>query len=405
MRSPSPNRRKWSSPTKKRRSPVNATHARTPNRVAPSFEVWGLSPQLTSASAYWFLEAAPETAGEESDQRSPRGRRMSDEAAARAGVESIGRRRARDGRGAAAGQAAGPVWEFERDLVAGAVMGGAVHTVVAPIERVKLLLQTQDGNAALLGRARRFRGFADCVARTVRDEGLLSLWRGNGTGVIRYYPSVALNFSLKDLYRNILKDAGTSADDKLASIALTNFFAGAAAGCTTLVLIYPLDIAHTRLAADIGRTDTRQFRGIRHFIQTIYKKNGIRGIYRGLPASLHGMVVHRGLYFGGFDTAKDVLVPLESPLWQRWITAQAVTSMAGLISYPLDTVRRRMMMQSGMEVQMYSSTLDCWRKIYRLEGVRSFYRGALSNIFRSTGAAAILVLYDEVKKFMDRGRL
>jgi hypothetical protein len=81
--------------------------------------------------------------------------------------------------------------------VAGAVMGGAVHTVVAPIERVKLLLQTQDGNAALLGRGRRFRGFADCVARTVRDEGVLSLWRGNGTGVIRYYPSVALNFSLK----------------------------------------------------------------------------------------------------------------------------------------------------------------------------------------------------------------
>jgi solute carrier family 25 (mitochondrial adenine nucleotide translocator), member 4/5/6/31 len=118
---------------------------------------------------------------------------MSEEAATtRAGVEeSIGRRR--DGGRAAAGR----VWEFERDLVAGAVMGGAVHTVVAPIERVKLLLQTQDGNVALLGRARRFRGFFDCVARTVRDEGVLSLWRGNGTAVIRYYPSVALNFSLK----------------------------------------------------------------------------------------------------------------------------------------------------------------------------------------------------------------
>uniref|UniRef100_A0A0D3GA99 Serine aminopeptidase S33 domain-containing protein n=1 Tax=Oryza barthii TaxID=65489 RepID=A0A0D3GA99_9ORYZ len=254
-------------------------------------------------------------------------------------------------------------------------------------------------------RPKLFRGFADCVARTVRDEGVLSLWRGNGTAVIRYYPSVALNFSLKDLYRSILKDAGTSADNKFSSIALTNFIAGAAAGCTTLVLIYPLDIAHTRLAADIGRTDTRQFRGICHFVQTIYNKNGIRGIYRGLPASLQGMVVHRGLYFGGFDTAKDVMVPLDSPLWQRWVTAQAVTSMAGLISYPLDTVRRRMMMQSGMDVQMYSSTLDCWRKIYKVEGIKSFYRGALSNMFRSTGAAAILVLYDEVKKFMDRGRL
>ena len=95
---------------------------------------------------------------------------------------------------------------------------------------------------------------------------------------------------LQDLYRSILKDAGTSSDIKFTSIALSNFLAGAAAGCTTLVLIYPLDIAHTRLAADIGRTDTRQFRGIRHFIQTIYKTNGIRGIYRGLPASLQGMV-------------------------------------------------------------------------------------------------------------------
>uniref|UniRef100_A0A0E0A250 ADP/ATP translocase n=1 Tax=Oryza glumipatula TaxID=40148 RepID=A0A0E0A250_9ORYZ len=341
---------------------------------------------------------------------------MSEEAAAAAAAagaagveESIGRRRSRRGGGGdgvgMGAAAAARVWEFERDLVAGAAMGGAVHTVVAPIERAKLLLQTQDGNAALLGRARRFRGFADCVARTVRDEGMLSLWRGNGTAVIRYYPSVALNFSLKDLYRSILKDAGTSADNKFSSIALTNFIAGAAAGCTTLVLIYPLDIAHTRLAADIGRTDTRQFRGICHFVQTIYNKNGIRGIYRGLPASLQGMVVHRGLYFGGFDTAKDVMVPLDSPLWQRWVTAQAVTSMAGLISYPLDTVRRRMMMQSGMDVQMYSSTLDCWRKIYKVEGIKSFYRGALSNMFRSTGAAAILVLYDEVKKFMDRGRL
>ncbi|RRT48333.1 hypothetical protein B296_00032020 [Ensete ventricosum] len=72
-----------------------------------------------------------------------------------------------------------------------------VHTVVAPIERAKLLLQTQESNAALLGRGRRFRGMIDCLARTVREEGVLSLWRGNGTSVLRYYPSVALNFSLK----------------------------------------------------------------------------------------------------------------------------------------------------------------------------------------------------------------
>ncbi|KAF3505001.1 hypothetical protein F2Q69_00043856 [Brassica cretica] len=93
----------------------------------------------------------------------------------------------------------------------------------------------------------------------------------------------------------------------------------------------------------------------------------------------------------------------ELALWKRWVLAQGVTTSAGLASYPLDTVRRRIMMQSGIEHPMYSSTLDCWKKIYRVEGLASFYRGALSNMFRSTGSAAILVFYDEVKKFLNWG--
>lgn len=215
-------------------------------------------------------------------------------------------------------------------------------------------------------------------------------------------------FHLQDLYKNILRNSN-SGDGALVSGPSANFIAGAAAGCTTLIIIYPLDIAHTRLAADIGRNEARQFRGFYHFLTTIRKKDGVRGIYKGLPASLQGMVVHRGLYFGGFDTMKEILSAEESKpeaaLWKRWIAAQAVTTSAGLLSYPLDTVRRRMMMQSGLERPMYHNTLDCWKKIYRTEGVASFYRGALSNMFRSTGAAAILVLYDEVKKLMNYGRL
>ncbi|MBA0777682.1 hypothetical protein Gotri_005673 [Gossypium trilobum] len=357
--------------------------------------------------------------------------------------------------------------------------GGGLKPASGP---AKLLLQTQESNLAIVaGGRRKFKGMLDCIFRTVKEEGILSLWRGNGSSVLRYYPSVALNFSLKatnplgmdkliglisiaqpplgafllmlrfslkmklfvlligfgiqefladlmeqgnvsailsgyefrgnlkenDLYKNILRN-GYSEGGHVFSGASANFIAGAAAGCTTLILIYPLDIAHTRLAADIGRSNVRQFRGIYHFLSTIREKDGIQGIYRGLPASLQGMIVHRGLYFGGFDTIKEILSEeskTELTLWKRWVVAQAVTTSAGLLSYPLDTVRRRMMMQSGLEQPMYHSTLHCWKTIYRTEGVSSFYRGALSNIFRSTGAAAILVLYDEVKKFMKWGGL
>eukprot|EP00249_Psilotum_nudum_P016070 c25643_g1_i1 orf=444-1481(-) len=296
-----------------------------------------------------------------------------------------------------------PVWmDFARDFLAGAVMGGVAHTIVAPIERAKLLLQTQESNMSIMtGKQKRYNGMLDCIVRIAREEGVRSLWRGNGSSVLRYYPSVALNFSFKDLYRTILTSGRRNED--ILSTAWCNFLAGAAAGCTALIVVYPLDIAHTRLAADIGRSESRQFTGLLHFMNTIYRKDSLRGLYRGLPASIHGMIVHRSVYFGGFDTAKDFMSKDSGypPFWKRWLMAQAVTTSAGLISYPLDTVRRRMMMQAGLERQMYADTLDCWKRIYKLEGIRSFYRGAVSNMFRGTGSALILVLYDEVKNFMN----
>jgi len=283
----------------------------------------------------------------------------------------------------------------------GAIMGGVAHTIVAPVERAKLLLQTQDSNMVVTnGKHPRYKGLMDCIVRIARDEGILSLWRGNTSSVLRYYPSLAFNFAFKDFYRSLLTSGETFKAGTL-SRAPANFLAGAMAGCTSLVFVYPLDIAHTRLAADIGHGEARQFQGLLHFIRTIYKKDGFKGLYRGFPASVQGMVVHRSVYFGGFDTAKDLFSQdMYLSFWKRWLIAQAVTTSAGLISYPLDTVRRRIMMQAGIEKHMYDSTLDCWKKIYSTEGVLAFYKGAVTNMVRGTGAALILVLYDEIRNYM-----
>jgi solute carrier family 25 (adenine nucleotide translocator) protein 4/5/6/31 len=205
---------------------------------------------------------------------------------------------------------------------------------------------------------------------------------------------------MQDFYR-LLLTSGKPYEVGTLSRAPANFLAGAMAGCTSLVFMYPLDIAHTRLAADIGCGKARQFHGLLHFLQTIYHKDGLRGVYRGFPASVQGMVVHRSVYFGGFDTAKDLFSKdTYLSFWQRWVIAQGVTTSAGLISYPLDTVRRRMMMQAGLEKNMYNSTLDCWKKIYSAEGVMGFYKGAVTNMVRGTGAALILVLYDEIHNYV-----
>lgn len=92
--------------------------------------------------------------------------------------------------------------------------------------------------------------------------------------------------------------------------------------------------------------------------------------------------------------------PKKTPLYISWAIAQVVTTIAGIVSYPMDTVRRRMMMQSGVKKseQIYKSTLHCWAVIAKSEGMGAFFKGAFSNVLRGTGGAFVLVLYDEIKK-------
>lgn len=134
-----------------------------------------------------------------------------------------------------------------------------------------------------------------------------------------------------------------------------------------------------------------------------------------------------------------------------------MTAAAGVLSYPFDTVRRRLMMQvraehavrellgsllgacgtcagAGIAVgpavavgaspsalpcrllilpppplpaapqaggeRQYSGTLDCWRKVAANEGMGAFFKGALSNVLRGAGGAFVLVrLWDAVVAF------
>lgn len=70
------------------------------------------------------------------------------------------------------------------------------------------------------------------------------------------------------------------------------------------------------------------------------------------------------------------------------------------MSYPGDTLKRKMMMQSLKAEKMYDSTWDCIKKTYKREGLHGFWKGAYSNILRGIGSSICLVLYDEIQKIM-----
>lgn len=120
-------------------------------------------------------------------------------------------------------------------------------------------------------------------------------------------------------------------------------------------------------------------------------------------------VPYRGIYFGGFATLKSIFMakPEQNTVFRRWLIAQFVTTAAQALVYPLDTVRRRLMLSgevrpnyTGPMTPRYKNTLHCFTSVVGEEGFRVLYNGFGVNLLRSFGGALCLALYDTLYTFM-----
>merc|ERR1712100_724154 len=172
---------------------------------------------------------------------------------------------------------------FMMNFLAGGVSAAVSKTIVAPIERVKLLLQVQYANPNI-PKEQQYSGIGDCFSRVVAEQGVLALWRGNLANVIRYFPTQALNFACKDTYKKYLCPYNPKTEP--VKFFMGNMASGGAAGATSLCFVYPLDFARTRLAADVGSADgKREFNGLADCLKKIFAKDGLSGLYQGFGIS------------------------------------------------------------------------------------------------------------------------
>eukprot|EP00775_Hariotina_reticulata_P003774 gene3774-4033_t len=292
---------------------------------------------------------------------------------------------------------------FFVDFMMGGVSAAVSKTAAAPIERVKLLIQNQDEMIKQGRLASPYKGIGDCFGRTIKDEGFAALWRGNTANVIRYFPTQALNFAFKDYFKRTL--GFNKERDGYWWWFAGNMASGGAAGATSLAFVYSLDYARTRLANDAksakkGGGD-RQFNGLVDVYKKTIASDGVAGLYRGFVISCVGIIVYRGLYFGMYDSLKPVVLTgnLADNFLASFLLGWGITIGAGLASYPIDTVRRRMMMTSGQAVK-YKSSIDCFQQVVRNEGVKSLFKGAGANILRAVAGAGVLSGYDQMQMIM-----
>jgi solute carrier family 25 (adenine nucleotide translocator) protein 4/5/6/31 len=295
----------------------------------------------------------------------------------------------------------GGVTAFLIDFCAGGVAGAVAKTCTAPIERVKLLIQTQDANPKIIsGEVPRYTGIVNCFTRVSSEQGFSAFWRGNTVNVIRYFPTQAFNFAFKDTIKALFPKYDSKKE--FWKFFAANMASGGLAGAGSLTIVYPLDYARTRLASDVG-SGNPQFAGLGDCLMKTMKQGGFFSMYAGFGVSVVGIVAYRGPYFGVFDTLKE-LNPWKKDkgpvgLFSKFCIAQFTAIIAGFISYPFDTVRRRLQMQAEKpkEQWLYSGTADCAVKIVKDEGVSAMFKGFAANVLRTLGGALVLVGYDEIK--------
>jgi len=283
---------------------------------------------------------------------------------------------------------------FENFMLAG-VAAGVSKTVAAPIERVKLLVQNQDEMIKQGRLDKPYNGVMDCCSRVLKTEGVYPFWRGNLANVLRYFPTQALNFAFKDAIKVAF---ATPKDASNAKKFTMNILSGGMAGTCSLLFVYSLDYARTRLANDAkGKGGERQFNGLVDVYVKTLKSDGIQGLYRGFAISAVGIFIYRGMYFGLYDTLKPLVLGPDAGVTVSFLLGWAVTVTAGLMSYPIDTVRRRMMMTSGGGVK-YKGSFDCFRQVLANEGFMSLMKGAGANILRGVAGAGVLAGFDKFKE-------
>nr|TKS14446.1 mitochondrial substrate carrier family protein [Populus alba] len=307
-----------------------------------------------------------------------------------------------------------------KSLVAGGVAGGVSRTAVAPLERLKILLQVQNPHNI------KYNGTIQGLKYIWRTEGFRGLFKGNGTNCARIVPNSAVKFfsyeqASKENVSYLRPSLVVPAEDAQLT-PLLRLGAGACAGIIAMSATYPMDMVRGRLTVQTDKSPY-QYRGMFHALSTVLRQEGPRALYKGWLPSVIGVVPYVGLNFAVYESLKDWLVKArpfglvedsELSVTTRLACGAAAGTIGQTVAYPLDVIRRRMQMVGWKDAASivtgdgrskapleYNGMIDTFRKTVRHEGFGALYKGLVPNSVKVVPSIAIaFVTYEMVKDIL-----
>lgn len=242
------------------------------------------------------------------------------------------------------------------------------------------------------------------ASRIVYEEGFRAFWKGNLVTIAHRLPYSSISFYTYERYKNLLQMIpGLDRNGGFGADVGVRLIGGGLSGITAASMTYPLDLVRTRLAA---QTNTAYYRGISHALYAICRDEGVKGLYKGLGATLLGVGPSIAISFCVYETLRShwqIERPYDSPV----LISLACGSLSGIasstITFPLDLVRRRMQLEGAAgRARVYQTGLfGTFGHIVRTESLRGLYRGILPEYCKVVPSVGIVFMtYETLKSIL-----
>jgi len=229
----------------------------------------------------------------------------------------------------------------------------------------------------------------NCFRHTISQEGKKTLWKGHAASLLMYLPDQLVENCLSNYIEKVENRLTYDMEhDGYIKWRAGQLVADGVKGTITKTFTYSLDYAKTRLINDIGN---KHYQNVIDVYRKTLSNHGFLGLYRGFYVSLSGMIIYKILH----SVLEDILVGflLENPEKSTFLKfSLGILSMilAGVLTTPLDTVKRRMMMASGDE-EIKRGMIEWLKHIAKNEGVRGLFKGASFTAVITAASAAVLL--------------
>eukprot|EP00794_Sanderia_malayensis_P007480 gene7480-8309_t len=302
-------------------------------------------------------------------------------------------------------------------LIAGGLGGTAGVCATCPLDVVQTRFQSTalkirgaNSNLASVGvsnvdvnLARPFNGGIFSYMRFIaKTEGLTALYRGLAPNLVGVAPSRAIYFTIYSKSKQFFGSVGLVAPNS----PLVHMLSAMMASFSTSTLTNPIWFVKTRLQLDFRTTGIN--RRVVSLVSDVYRKEGLKGFYRGLTASYAG-ASETVLYFVTYERAKEIIAkfhnkPVEELNSVDHVFGAGLSKLFATISvYPHEVARTRMRQQlyqaDGRDV--YTGFFQTLLRVYREEGRAGLYGGMAAHLLRQVPNTIIMfVTYEATVNFL-----